>query len=116
MTYVIHGKAVVINLSLHKASRELDRTLISRVVGQSLQVDDPKVTIIPEYHTIQNLQMKLQGFQVSRIRRETNGIQPMHTLTRHTYFSHREITSIAPTNLRRYLTVEQVGIKWVPRT
>ena len=58
-----------------------------------------------------------QGSQVSRIRRETHAIQPMHTLKRHTsYFSRREITSIAPTNLRRYLTVEQVGMKWVSRT
>ena len=41
--------------------------------------------------------------KVSRIRRETHGhgIQPMHTLTRHiSYFSRREITRIAPTNLR----------------
>ena len=44
-------------------------------------------------------------------------IQPMHTLTRHTlYFSRREITRIAPTNLGRYLTVLQVGIKCVSRT
>ena len=64
--------------------------------------------------------MGKQGSKVSRIRRETHAIQPMHTLTRshatrHTsYFSRREITRIAPTNLRHYLTVEQVGIKWVP--
>ena len=46
-----------------------------------------------------------------------HAIRPMHTLTRHTsYFSCREITRIAPTNLRHYLTVEQVGIKWVPLT
>ena len=57
------------------------------------------------------------GSQVSRIGRETHAFQPMHTLTRHTsYLSLREITRAAPTNLRRYLTVEQVGIKWVPRT
>ena len=59
----------------------------------------------------------MQGSQVSRIRRETLAIQPMHTLARHTsYFSRRKIASIAPTNLRRYLTVEQVGIKWIPCT
>ena len=61
--------------------------------------------------------MGKQGPQVSRIRRETHAIKPMHTLTRHTsYLSRREITRIAPTNLGRYLTVEQVGIKWVSRT
>ena len=61
--------------------------------------------------------MGKQGSQVSRIRRETHAIRPIHTLTRHTsYFSRREITRIAPTNLRHYLTVEQVGIKWVPLT
>ena len=61
--------------------------------------------------------MGKQGSKVSRIRRETHAIQPKHTLTRHTsYFSRREITRIAPTNLRHYLTVEQVGIKWVPLT
>ena len=38
----------------------------------------------------------IQGSQLSRIRRETHAIQPMHTLTRHTsYFSRREITRIA---------------------
>ena len=36
--------------------------------------------------------------------------QPMHTLTRQTsYFSRREITRMAPTKLRRYLTVGQVS-------
>ena len=61
--------------------------------------------------------MGKQGSKVSRIRRETHAIRPMHTLTRHTsYFSRRELTRIAPTNLRHYLTVEQVGIKWVPLT
>ena len=41
--------------------------------------------------------MGKQGSQVSRIRRETHVIRPMHTLTRHTsYFSRREITRIAP--------------------
>ena len=48
---------------------------------------------------------------------DTHAIQPMHTLTRHTsYFSRREFTRIAPTNLGRYLTVLQVGIKWDSRT
>ena len=38
----------------------LHMTLICGVVGQSLHVDDPKVTIIPEYPTILNLTMKLK--------------------------------------------------------
>ena len=56
-----------------------------------------------EYKWLQHI----SSWTLRRALRETHAIQPIHTLTRHTsYFSSREITRIASTNLGRYLTVE----------